>query len=410
MSDQEQTSGSWSRTRTLAVCALILLAAGGLTMLIFSTEPRATREGATRESAMLVETVPARMGTYTPVVKALGTVRPAREIILRPRVGGEVLDRADAFSPGGLVKKGEVLLRLDPADYENTLRRRRSELRRAEADLRLEEGRQAVARRDYALLDEELSVTNRALVLREPQMQTARADVEAARAAVDQAELELARTTLRAPFDALVLHRTVNVGSQVAAGDELARLVGVDPYWVEATVPLSKLSRLAFPAQGAPGAAVRVRNPTAWAPGTVREGRLYRRIGEVDERTRLARVLVEVPDPLALEAGGPARPALMIGAYVEAHMQARPIEGAVRLDRDYVHQGDTVWVMKDGALDIREVTVAFEDAEAAYITEGLADGERVVITHLATVVEGASLREEAAGDEDAGTSPAGEGD
>lgn len=398
--------GGASPRRTLLICGAIALAGGGLIAAIFSTEPEATRESATRRSAMLVELTSGQAGTFRPTIVAMGRVRPAQEVVLRPRVAGEVVARADAFVPGGFVDAGETLLRIERDDYENRLQQRRSELRQALADLEIEMGRQDVARREYELLGESISGGNEDLVLRKPQLDVAKARIASARAAVGQAELDLERTTIRAPFDAHVLSRDVDVGSQVEPGDALARLVGVETYWVETTVPVSKLRWLSFPeldgeldggddgdGSHAPtkGSEVRIRDRNAWGEDTWRTGRLYKLVAELDDQTRMARVLVAVDDPLALDSDA-GTPRLMIGSYVEGRIQGRPIEDVVRLDRDYVRKNDTVWVMQDGRLDVRSLRIAFRDEEHVYVREGLDEDDRIVTTDLATVDDGAPLR------------------
>src|SRR5699024_12180089 len=106
-------------------------------------------------------------------------------------------------------------------------------------DLKIEMGRQDVARQDFKVLGdtlaERLSEQNRSLVLRQPQLKAARSSVQSARAAVEQAELNLQRTSIEAPFDAHILNRNVNDGSQVAAGDNMRRQVGLDTYGVKET-------------------------------------------------------------------------------------------------------------------------------------------------------------------------------
>lgn len=400
MTEQTDTKGpdksTMSRKKTILLSLLILLVGVIVTVVIFSTEPTAERGGATKKTAMLVDVIRAQKGSFRPTIRAMGTVEPSRDIILSPRVSGEILRRTEAFTPGGHVKKGEMLLQIDPSDYRNVLQQRKSDLRQAVADLNIEMGRQNVAQKDYQLLDENLSQEQEELILRKPQLNAARSRVEAARAAVSQAELDLQRTTIEAPFDAQVLSRNVNMGSQVARGDNLGRLVGVETYWVEATVPLSKLRWLTFPTDNSSkGSPVRVRNRSAWLQGEYREGYLYKLVGSLEDRTRMARVLVSVPDPLGYEKQNQDVPALMIGSYVEANMQAREIRDVIRLDRSYVRDNETVWVMNDGKLHIRDVEIVFKDDQYAYIQQGLDEGEKVVTTNLATVVEGAPLRTQA---------------
>src|SRR5699024_2119536 len=234
-----------NRKKTLLICSIILLAGAAVILLIFSTEPEASRAGATKQTAMLVDVTRVEQGTFHPTIKAMGTVQPSQDIILSPRMSGKIISLAENFTPGGYVQEGEVLLRIDPSDYKHSLQQRKSDLRQATSDLKIEMGRQDVARQDFKVLGdtlaERLSEQNRSLVLRQPQLKAARSSVQSARAAVEQAELNLQRTSIEAPFDAHILNRNVNVGSQVAAGDNLGRLVGLDTYWVEATVSLSKL-------------------------------------------------------------------------------------------------------------------------------------------------------------------------
>ncbi|MFP4183855.1 MAG: efflux RND transporter periplasmic adaptor subunit [Halorhodospira sp.] len=366
--------------------------------LVFRTEPTAERVATTREAAMPVTVEEVDVGNYRPRFEAMGTVRPSREIVLSPRVEGEVVDRASEFVPGGVVTAGERLLRLDPADYEHALEQRRGELEQAKSDLQIQRGEQQVAEGEYEMLDEQLSPDQRALVLREPQLASARAQVQSAQAAVEQAELELERTAIRAPFDAQVLSREVNLGSQVGSGQELARLAGAEMYWIEVTVPVAKLPWIRVPDGGREegGADVVIRDRGAWPEDASRSGEVDRLIGTLSEDTRMARLLVAVADPLGRE-GPEERPRLLIDAYVECRIQGRLLEEVVRLDRDAVRSGDTAWVMAEGELEIRELEIRVRDEEYAYVTAGLQDGDQVVTSELTTVQEGAPLRQKESG-------------
>lgn len=397
-------SQSLSLKVTLAVCALLLLLGAVALWLIFNTEPEVKREAAVRETAMLVEVTRADSGTFRPTIKAMGTVMPSREIMLAPRVSGEVVEIADSFVPGGTVRAGDLLVRVDDADYRTALLQRQSEVQQAIADLEIERGRQAKAKLDFNQLQKEIRPENKALVLREPQLRSAEAEVKLAQASEAQAQLELQRTTLEAPFDAQILARQINLGSQVNAGDVLARMVGLDTYWIETTVPLDKLRWLAFSdSNDERASSVKVSLRNAWAEGEERDGFLFRLVGELEDDTRMARVLVAVKDPLARLSGSEHLPHLMLGAFAECLIQGREIDGAVRLKRDYIRADDTVWVMRDDRLAIQPVDILFQDSEFAYITKGLSDRDPVVTTSLATVREGARLR--LAPSSDAGNDP-----
>ena len=137
------------------------------------------------------------------------------------------------------------------------------------------------------------------------------------------------------------------------------------------------------------GSQVILRNRDAWGDDASREARVSKLIGSLDQQSRLARVLITVEDPLSLKTDAPP---LILQTLLETEIVGKPIEDVVRLERSYVRDGDTVWVMSEEKLEIREVKIEFQDAQYAYIRSGLEDGDEVVITTLATVADGIGLR------------------
>lgn len=382
---------------TLVICLLILVFAMGIIAVIFQTEPTAQRSSASKRTAMLVDVTRLERGTYRPEIKAMGTVRAEREIELNPRVGGEIITISESFTPGGFVEENEILLQIDPSDYEVSLFQRQSELKQATADLEMELGRQDLAEKDYRALEGTISSEYKTLVLRQPQLNTARARVEAAEAAVRRAELDLERTRIRAPFAAHIISRDAHIGSQVSPGDPLGRLVGIESYWVEAAIPVANLRWIEFSDEtSAAGSQVQVRNRVAWPEGTFREGRVHRMIGALESQTRMARVLLTVADPLAHEPESSGLPPLMVGSFVEVIIEGKPLENVIRMDRDLLRKNDTVWLKQDGVLRIRKVDIVFRDHEYVFVREGLDTDDEVVTTNLATVIDGAPLRLEGA--------------
>ncbi|WP_203293873.1 efflux RND transporter periplasmic adaptor subunit [Luteirhabdus pelagi] len=385
-----------SKKKIVIISLGILVAAALVTFLIFMTEPTAKSEGATKETAMLVNYVEAEKGTFTPTIVATGTVQAVEDVMISPLVSGQIIRRADGFVPGGNVKEGEVLLQIDPSDYRNTVALRRSELSQAKTDLQVEMGRQKIAEQDLQLIGgDSLSSQQKDLVLRQPQLEAVRATIESAEAGLSQAQLNLNRTTIRAPFDAHIIRQNVTIGSQVAPGDNLGRLVGTDYYWVTVTVPIGKLKYLQFPdANNDKGASVRIQNTSSWEEDEYRTGYLDKQVGALDNQTRLARVLVKVPDPLGYESGNSEKPIMIIGAFVETQIEGKPIENVVRIDRGLVRSNETVWVMQEGKLSVRDVNIQLQDSKYAYISEGLNDKDKIVTTNLSTVADGIPLRTE----------------
>lgn len=391
-------SAKFSGMKTFLICLGIILIGSGITAFIFYSEPGTQRGERPEQRAMLVDVTSADSGTFRPRIEAMGTVIPSQDVTLRPRVGGEILRRYDRFTSGGFVDRGDSLVKIDPSDYRNTLQERKSALRQAQSQLEIELGQQEVAREEFELLGEEIPEEDRSLVLRKPQLNSARAQVESARAALNQAKLDLERTSVEAPFDAHILSRSVSVGSQVSAGEALGRMVGLDKFWVDATISVDKLPYLSIPdTPGGDGADVRVRNTTAWPDGEYRQGELSQLIGELDDEARMARVRVAVRDPMVQDVNNMDSPPLVIGSYVRSIMRGKPIRNVVRLDREYVRDDDTVWLMSDGQLNVRSVDVVFQDRDHAFIRRGIQDGEKIVTSSLSTVVEGTKLRLNGAG-------------
>lgn len=414
------TKWRWLRVLgTLLICCAIFGAAVAAIIVINQTEPTAQKDNSSRKSAALVETVTVERGTHSPRLVVLGTVQAAQDIVLSPRVRGQIMEMSDELVPGGMIREGELLFRIDPADFENTVLIRESELAQTEASREIEQARQRLAEKELKMLEGSIDGTNRSLVMREPQIASIEAEVAAAKAAVERATLDLDRTNVYAPFDAQVLSRSVNVGSQVGPGDEVARLIGLKEYWIMAAVPVRTLRWLQFPERDARdtkeqsdeqsdkdsaesadlvaenslpvtrGSKVILRNPEVWGSGTERDARVARMIGTLDGQTRLARVLIVVDDPLGQQSKAPP---LILNSLIETEIEGRPIQDVVRLKREFVRDSDTVWVMSDSKLQIREIDVVFRDIEFAYIRSGLNTGDEVVTTTLATVAEGVGLK------------------
>lgn len=381
----------------IILSVVILACAAGGAFWIRNNQPQAQKTNNRRKSAALVETVSVERKSWSPQLIVLGTVRPAQEVVVSPRVRGQVQELAASFVPGEMVRRDDILLKLDPADFENTVSIRRSELEQVQADREIEQGRQTQAEQELKLLGDSIAGINRSLVLREPQAASLRSQLSAATAALERAQLDLERTSVPAPFDAHVLRRSVNVGSQVQPGDDLGRLVGVDQYWVMAAVPVRHLSQIDFKTDGQEGSAATLTIPDVWPKGVSRKGKVTHQIGALDEQTRLARVLVTVDDPLGLKSGAQA---LILDTIIEVRITGKPIQNVARLRREYVRDGDTVWLMQNGELKIQQATIEFRDAEFAYISGGLESGDEVVTTTLATVANGVKLRKTQRTDEE----------
>lgn len=376
--------------RTL-VSLVILGAAVGAAVYLVRTKPQA-RERPRPALTALVEVMEARSEAAVVIVRGMGTVIPARETTILPEVTGMIVALNPNLVPGGRVQPGEELARIDPRDYETARDQARAALEKARFDLTVEDGRRTVAGEEWSRLGGEVptSETGRALALREPHLRLARASLEAAESALRRAELNLERTTLKAPFAAVVLEESVDPGQVVTPQSRVARLVGTASFWAQILVPAADLGWFAWPdAAGAGGAEALIELDLGGGIVAGRTGRVVRVQADLDTAGRMARLLVEVQDPLDVSAGAP----LLLGSYVSARISGRPMPDVFEVSRAAVREGDCLWIMNSkDELEIRPVTIARRRPETVLVGAGLKSGDRIVTSRIALPIPQMKLR------------------
>jgi len=397
-SEDAVTSNSGVRWLPHAVVAALILIIGfSLAWLTLTSRETAGRRDAPPTPARLVKVSEVVPGPQTVSITAWGTVVAARTLTLTPQVSGEVESISDGLDAGQTVSKGQVLVKLDRRDQALAVAQQKAAVAQAQAELDTEQGQQAIARQEYQLLGESLSSDQQQRILRAPQLASARANLAAAEANLEQAQLSMSRTQVVAPFDALVLSREVAPGARVSTTSALATLVGTDRWRVELAVPVRALPWLAFGENADSedgGSSVRLWFDAVWPEGTYREGQLLRLLGDLENEGQLARVLVEVDDPLALTMD---KPRLLLGSFLRAEIRGRTLDEAVKLEPGWLRGDSSVWVMDaDSKLQVKSVTIAYRDADRVLVTEGLNAGDRVVTSSMSVATPGMRLRTEAA--------------
>jgi RND family efflux transporter MFP subunit len=369
----------------------VLAAAIAIAIFLVSTKPKAGRRHPHKTMNPLVSVVSVRPETHTVTVRVMGTVVPAKELTLKSRVAGEIVHMHPEFTEGGLLSKGEEVLRIDDQDYRLIVAQKQSAVADARYALKLEMGRQEIARREWQLLngDNPTSAGDAELALRKPHLEKAQSDIIAAEADLEAARLQLARTKIHAPFNAIVRSTSVQQGSQVTSQENIATLVNTDTYWIQASIPVDQLQWIEIPGREATmGSEVVVR----YQDGAVRSGRVIKLLSDLAKQGRMARLVIEIADPLSLAAPDAEAPAMLIGEYVQADIQGRRIPDAYRIPREALRESSRVWIVgQDGTLDIRNVRVVWRDTQSVILKQGLTPGEQVVVSDLATPVKGMAV-------------------
>lgn len=380
------------------ILALAVVGAGvGTLVALKNTKPEAQREEKKHEGT-LVEVRTVQAARHEVRVRAQGTVMPAERVVLMPEITGRVIWQNDELVPGGHLRAGAVVLRIDPRDYQLQLEARRAEVSRAELDLRLEKSQQEVARREWEKFGPkgQAPADGGSLALREPQVQTAEVAVKSAKSALDQARRSLDKTVLKSPFNSLVMTENVDEGQLVGPQTQVATLVGTDRFWVQVSVPVESLSHIRIPGRRGveTGSEARV-----WAQvggdRVERTGQVLRILPDLDPGGTMARILVGIDDPLALaeSEGSDERLPLLLNSYVQVEIAAPPIDDVIEVPRVALRDGDKVYVMDDqSALRIRDVNIVWRRPDSVLVDGGLEGGERIVTSRLPAPMEGMKLR------------------
>lgn len=376
------------------ILPLVVLAAGILlTLHLMRTGPQARPEPV-KSSRVVVETTTLSYSSHPTVVQAMGVVQAARFIELKPQVSGKITSISETLSPGSSFVEGEVILQLDQEDYRLILQQEENAVIEAENELELEKGNQQVAKNEYDLLGEQVSEEEKRLMLRQPQLSSLQTELSTALAKKEQAELNLARTTIRSPYNGIIQDLNVNIGAWVSSSSVIATLIGSDTYWVEVSVPEEQLQWLNVPAaDGGQGSTVRVYNPSAWGDTSYREGKLIRLLPGLESEGRMARLLVEIDDPLSLKPANAAKPQVMLNSYVQVEIDGKTIAQAVELPREYLHNGEQIWVCDESdTLAIREIEIEFKNRDNVLVTGGIREGDSIITSDISTPIEGLLLK------------------
>jgi RND family efflux transporter MFP subunit len=372
------------------VLPICLVLAGAAGFNYFKSQEVKMKRKPIEKQAAVVETIALTPGNFQTYVHAMGTVMPDRQITLKAKVAGEVIFVSENFVQGGLMKKGEILLLIDDSDYQIEIKKDQSALDKALSDLAIEQGSQLIAREELKLINQlskgEMAQTD--LALRKPQLDQANAVVKNARADLEKAVLNLSRTKIRVPFNALVLEKKVDSGSLVTTQGELATLVDVDAFLVETLVPPDRLAALNINEKTGSKAVIRSQySEEPW------QGTLVRTTGKISSKSRMAGVIIYVKDPLGLK-NQEKRPQLLLDDYVDVQIQGQILENVYSIPRSVLRDGNTVWVYQSGKLSIKQVSLAWKEEDLVFIRSGILPGDEVITSDLPAPVNGMALQQD----------------
>ena len=380
--------------RNKVVLPILILGVGiAVAWMLMISSPKAQRKPVVSLPPLVqVEQVSAQ-NVRIPVFSQ-GTVRPRTSSNLSAEVTGRIIETSSRFANGAFFKKGDVLLRINPSDYELAITKAealvasaRQQLARAEAEYKqkLEEykGIERSKITDYAL--------------RKPQYEEAKASLKAATADLDLAKVQLQRCVIRAPFDGRIVDKKADIGQYVTPGMMLANVYSTDVAEVRLPLSQSQINLLDLPTSASDSEEIEPAKAmlTAQSAGQPQswESKIVRKEAIIDERNRLQYVVAQVADPYGLDSKTIKRAELTTGLFVEAKIEGRLIENVFVVPRKSIHNNNTVWILdQDKRLRIKSVDLIHRGEDKVYISQGLSNGDSVITSPLDAVIDGMQLR------------------
>ncbi|MBJ7537417.1 efflux RND transporter periplasmic adaptor subunit [Marinomonas transparens] len=312
-----------------------------------------------KEQAIDVSTIKRQASSHTATIQASGIAKPRYQLSLTSQVSGEVVNISNQLEAGQRVKEGDVLATLSNRQLNSAVASAKKALASAELALKEEQRQGDQARAEWKAAgfkgDPESD-----LVLRVPQLANAKADVNAAKAALAQAQDDLHHTKIVAPFDALVINRNISPGSYLSAGGEIATLYSTDR--AEITINLASSDWQKLPAMSSllshdwPVAIRSIDSNDSW------QGKILSVDQHIDTNTRMRSLIVSLASPLD------QTPPLLPGAFVTIQLQGKPMANLWQLPSSALSQKSEIWYLNDdNRLDAFETTPLFVDSQFIYI-------------------------------------------
>ena len=332
------------------------------------------------------------------VVEGTGTVRPAAEITLSAEVGGRVVVVSPKLVRGGVFSAKDTLFKLDDQSYRNAVSVAQAEVEQRKVDVALAAQNQLIAQREYELLKQRLGSdappdTSLAaqLARQQPQYEAAEASLYRAEAQLADAELNLERTAVLAPFSGRVRSEAVDIGQFISPGQAVADIYGTGAVEVDISLSTRQAALIdglwTDAGAGRTPAVVRSEFGGSWHEWN---GFVDRASGALDEATRTVQIVIRVPDPFDASA---IRPPLLVGSYVRSRIAGRAVGAHYAIPRTALRDGPSVWTATtQGTLVSLPVEVIQEIQDTVFILADIGDTTRVIVSDLAVMTEGMKIR------------------
>jgi RND family efflux transporter MFP subunit len=375
--------------QVLRIVLPLVILAGALMVArdLSASAPKVKRKAQVRPS-QIVQTLSLELSKTPVQLKLLGRVETVRSLSIQPRVSGGLVYVNELIRKGSRFAKGDLLYKIDERDYEIEKSKVEASISQLEADLILEKGRVRLAKRELELsgLSSKISEEEMQLTLRKPQMAILEAKIRVEQAQLEKANLQISRCEVRAPFAILISEHNAELGQQVSQQSVLARAAGTDSFRVSLKVPARELSLLP---EDMRNSRAKISLSGSYKTKSEWEAQFERYLPGVEAKGMMTQLLYLVKNPLDHSVSK----RLLAGSFVEANILGNELSGGYLINSEYLHEGDTLCLLKENKLKIQEVEVLWRGKSQVYVTsEVLQVGDQLILTTITGPVNGMPLR------------------
>ena len=369
--------------RTFTIAGTTVIAGIVIASLILLTSPKAHNK-TQEETKVSVETVMLKPQNVQAIIETTGTVQTSQESAITAEVSGKIIYVNPKLKPGAIIKKNDILFKIDQVDYEATLKEAEATLQSAQADLAIELGSQEVAKKELELSGRKLTPVQKSLTLREPQLQAAQASIKQAEATLQQAKKNLERTTIKAPYDSIVANTPVSLGVTATSGTTLIELVNNTDFWVLSEVDTHLLKYIDFSDKNEKGSEATI-SALSDKNGIKYKGIARSLLPKTDESSKRPIVLV------SFSLTQNQIQTVFDGDIASVTIEGETIKNAYKLPWELLRNNKEVWLYKNGVLEIKEINIIHKNA-TELIVNGLDSKDEIITTSIGNAKNGLKLQ------------------
>ena len=351
---------------------IIIFGTIGVVYIIFDNPPEVKKQKA-KSSKIKVEVKKLVKQDFLISLDSFGTAQPSVQTTLTSQVSGKVIYVNDKFKNGAYFKKGDLLVQIEDLDYISDEKIAQAQLVLAKQALLEEQAKSKQAKEDW----EKFNIKGKpnSLVLRVPQLQSAKANLMAAQAQLAKAKLNSKRTKILAPYDGRVIEKNVSIAQVISSNEQVGTIFSSDVIEVRLPIKNKDLNLIDIDKK----AGVKFNSEVS---NTVYNGKIVRSESSIDTNTKQLYLIAEIKENSKK---------IKIGEYLKAKIQAKRLKNVMVIPNDSIYQSSYVYLEKDGFLQRNQIEILWQDDNNTLVKSGLKQNDNLVLTTLGVVSSGTKV-------------------